>query len=142
MSITFTQINMIRLLLRTPHRHPNSRITDYDGENVTFRYKDRANGNVTKHRTVSGQDFARLFLQHVLPRRFVRIRHYGILAARRRKDLDRCRVLLGAQPAARREKDASWVAAFERLFGTNPLLCPKCHKAILEIREVLPPMRM
>jgi hypothetical protein len=93
--------HVVRYLSRYVHRIAiaNSRITHYDGESVTFRYKDRAAGNVTKHRTVSGPAFARLFLQHVLPPRFVRIRHYGILAARRRDDLARCRELLGAPPA-------------------------------------------
>lgn len=135
--------HVVRYLSRYVHRIAiaNSRITDYDGQSVTFRYKDRADGNVTKHRTVSGPDFARLFLQHVLPPRFVRIRHYGILAARRRKDLARCRELLGAQPAAPWEKDASWVVAFERLFGSNPLQCPACKTGVLVVTRVLPPLR-
>ena len=93
------------------------------------------------HRTVSGPHFARLFLQHVLPPRFVRIRHYGILAARRREDLVRCRELLGALPATPPTKDASWLVAFERLFGTNPLQCPACKTGVLVATRVLPPMR-
>jgi len=135
--------HVVRYLSRYVHRIAiaNSRITDYDGESVSFRYKDRAGGNVTKHRTVSGPDFARLFLQHVLPPRFVRVRHYGFLAARRRNDLARCRELLGAQPAAPREKDVTWVAAFERLFGSNPLQCPACKTGVLVVTRVLQPTR-
>jgi hypothetical protein len=135
--------HVVRYLSRYVHRIAiaNSRITSYDGKSVTFRYKDRADGNVTKHRTVSGPDFARLFLQHVLPPRFVRIRHYGILAARRREHLARCRELLGAQPAAPREKDASWLVAFERLFGINPLRCPACKTGVLVATRILPAMR-
>lgn len=135
--------HVVRYLSRYVHRIAiaNSRITDYDGENVTFRYKDRADGNVTKHRTASGQAFARLFLQHVLPPRFVRIRHYGILAARRREDLARCRDLLGALPATPLPKDASWLVAFERLFGANPLQCPACKTGLLVATRILPPMR-
>ena len=135
--------HVVRYLSRYVHRIAiaNSRITGYDGENVTFRYKDRADGNITKHRTVAGPDFARLFLQHVLPPRFVRIRHYGILAARRREDLARCRKLLGAPPPPPTKKDASWLVAFERLFGTNPLLCPVCKTGVLVATRVLPPIR-
>lgn len=135
--------HVIRYLSRYVHRIAiaNSRITDYDGQNVTFRYKDRAGGNVTKHRTLSGQHFAHLFLQHVLPPRFVRIRHYGILAARRRKDLAHSRKLLAAPPATPLAKDASWLAAFERLFGTNPLQCPACKTGRLVATRVLPPLR-
>ena len=135
--------HVVRYLSRYVHRIAiaNSRITDYDGESVTFRYKDRSDGNATKHRTVRGPDFARLFLQHVLPPLFVRIRHYGFLAARRRKDLAHCRKLLGAPPTAPREKDATWIAAFERLFGSNPLQCPACKTGLLVATRVLPPMR-
>jgi len=135
--------HVVRYLSRYVHRIAiaNSRITDYDGASVTFRYKDRADGNATKHRTLGGLEFAKLFLQHVLPPRFVRIRHYGILAARRRNDLARCRELLDPQPMAPPEKDSSWVVAFERLFGSNPLSCPACKTGILVATRVLPPMR-
>jgi hypothetical protein len=135
--------HVVRYLSRYVHRIAlaNSRITHYDGHNVTFRYKDRADGNTTKHRTVSGQGFARLFLQHVLPPRFVRIRHYGLFAARRRQDLARCRALLAAPPAIKPEKDTHWALAFERLFGTNPLRCPACKTGLLVATRVLPPVR-
>lgn len=135
--------HVVRYLSRYVHRIAiaNSRITTYDGLSVTFRYKDRAGGNVTKHRTVSGPDFARLFLQHVLPPRFVRIRHYGFLAARSRKHLARCRELLGAPEPPPPPKDQSWVQTFERLFGSNPLLCPACSTGILVATSVLTPMR-
>ena len=134
---------VVRYLSRYVHRIAiaNSRITHYDGQSVTFRYKDRADGNKTKERVVSGSDFAKLFLQHVLPPRFVRIRHYGILAARRREDLALCRELIGAPSAPTREKDANWVAAFERLLGYNPLQCPACKTGILVMTRVLPPRR-
>jgi len=135
--------HVVRYLSRYVHRIAiaNSRITDYDGESVTFRYKDRADANATKARTVSGREFSQLFLQHVLPPRFVRIRHYGILAARRREDLARCREILDAQPLAPPQKDTNWVAAFERLFGSNPLRCPACKSGVLVATRVLPPLR-
>jgi hypothetical protein len=135
--------HVVRYLSRYVHRIAiaNSRITHYDGKSVTFRYKDRADGNATKHRTLSGPEFAKLFLQHVLSPRFVRIRHYGILAVRRRQHLARCRELLGAQPMAPPQKDPNWMATFERLFGSNPLRCPACKTGVLVATRVLPPMR-
>jgi hypothetical protein len=135
--------HVVRYLSRYVHRIAiaNSRITHYDGTSVTFRYKDRAHGNLTKHRTLSGPDFARLFLQHVLPPRFVRIRHYGLLAARSRGHLARCRELLGAPSVTPPKKDANWALAFQRLFGTNPLRCPACKTGVLVATHVLPPMR-
>lgn len=136
--------HVVRYLSRYVHRIAiaNSRITAYDGQSVTFRYKDRTAGNVTSEATVPGPDFARIFLQHVLPVRFVRIRHYGLLAARRRADLARCRHLLGAATAAPRVKDADWTAAFERLFGSNPLQCPACNTGTLVVLRGLPPLRV
>jgi hypothetical protein len=136
--------HVVRYLSRYVHRIAiaNSRITSYDGHNVTYSYKDRADGNRTKHRTVSGADFARLFLQHVLPPRFVRIRHYGLLAAKRRKALALCRELIGAPAPPPREKDANWIVAFERVLGYNPLQCPACKTGLLVITRVLPPMRV
>jgi len=135
--------HVVQYLSRYVHRIAlsNSRITAYDGKNVTFRYQDRADKNTTKYCTVTGAKFAKLFLQHVLPPRFVRIRHFGILAVRRRGDLGRCRDLLHAPPPTPRQKDASWVETYERFFGSNPLLCPKCKVGILAVTRVLPPMR-
>ena len=109
---------------------------------MIFRYKDRADRNQVKTLGLRGEKFSRRFLAHVLPDRFVRIRHYGLLAARRRKDLARCRELLEAPPAPRKPKDKNWVAAFERIFGRNPLLCPMCNKGIMESRCTLPPLRL
>ena len=135
--------HVVRYLSRYVHRIAiaNSRITHYDGKSVTFRYKDRTEGNLPKPRTVGGPEFAELFLQHVLPPRFVRIRHYGILAMKRRDHLARCRELLGARPPASAQKDTSWVVAHERLFGSNPLRCPACKTGVLLVTRVLPPMR-
>jgi Putative transposase len=135
--------HVVRYLSRYVHRIAisNSRILAYDGSEVIFRYKDRADRNKTKTLPLSGEDFSRRFLSHVLPDRFVRIRHYGLLAPRRRKDLARCRELLKAPPAPSTPKDKNWVAAFERIFGRNPLLCPVCKTGIMESRCTLPPLR-
>lgn len=136
--------HVVRYLSRYVHRIAisNSRILAYDGSEVILRYKDRDDGNKTKTLPLSGEAFSRRFLSHVLPDRFVRIRHYGLLAARRRKDLARCRELLGAAPAPSKPKDKNWAAAFERIFGRNPLLCPVCKKGIMDSRSTLPPLRL
>jgi hypothetical protein len=67
---------------------------------VTFLWKDYADGNKTKTMTLDAVEFIRRFLLHVLPVGFVRIRQFGFLANRaRREKLALCRALLGA-PAA------------------------------------------
>jgi Putative transposase len=65
--------------------------------NVSFQWKDYADGNKTKVLTLTATEFIRRFLLHILPAGFVRIRHYGFLANRARKQkLALCRTLLNA----------------------------------------------
>jgi hypothetical protein len=59
----------------------NHRLEHVTEDEVTFRYKDYKAGGVTKLMTLSNQEFTRRFSQHILPQRFVRIRHYGILSS-------------------------------------------------------------
>ena len=66
-----------------------------DDDQVTFRYKDYADDARSKTMTLTCAEFLRRFLTHVLPRGFVKIRHYGFLANRRREErLTLCRRLL------------------------------------------------
>ena len=59
----------------------NHRIKNIDDKNTTFRYKDYRKGGEKKEMTLSNVEFIRRFSMHVLPKRFVRIRHYGILSS-------------------------------------------------------------
>jgi Putative transposase/Transposase zinc-binding domain len=70
----------------------NSRLLAMDDDSVTFTWKDYAHGGRQRELTLSGEEFLRRWVQHVLPRGFVRIRHYGLLASRGREDkLAACR---------------------------------------------------
>ena len=59
----------------------NHRIQHVNPKEVGFSYKDYRDGGITKTMTLSNQEFTRRFAQHILPKRFVRIRHYGILSS-------------------------------------------------------------
>ena len=73
----------------------NARLVSLEEGQVRFRYKDYADGSVWKAMRLSADEFLRRFLLHVLPKRFVRIRHYGLLASRNvNTRLARCRELL------------------------------------------------
>jgi hypothetical protein len=73
----------------------NHRLMKLDHDSVTFRYKDYSDGHRSKTMTLSATEFLRRFVQHVLPRGFVKVRHYGFLANRRRQNrLEVCRRLL------------------------------------------------
>jgi hypothetical protein len=59
----------------------NSRIIDVTTTHTTFHYKDYKDASKQKQMTLTNEEFIRRFAQHILPHRFVRIRHYGILSS-------------------------------------------------------------
>ncbi|MFQ5927491.1 MAG: IS91 family transposase [Terriglobia bacterium] len=80
---------VLRYLGRYTHRVAisNHRLLAFDGQRVTFRWKDYAHGNRQRKITFTATEFLRRFVQHVLPRGFIRIRQFGFLANRCRKAL-------------------------------------------------------
>jgi predicted RNA-binding Zn-ribbon protein involved in translation (DUF1610 family) len=76
----------------------NERIESLENDRVTFRYKDYAHGHRWRRMILTVHEFLRRFMLHVLPRGFVRIRSFGLLANRGRDEqLARCRQLLGCK---------------------------------------------
>lgn len=59
----------------------NQRIKDMDGEKVSFEYKDYRRKGIKKRMTLSNEEFIRRFAMHILPKRLVKIRHYGFLSS-------------------------------------------------------------
>ena len=110
---------------------------------MSFRWKDRAHGNAPRVATLEAEAFLRRFLLHVLPTRFVRIRHYGWLAnAARKRLLPTVRELLApAAPGARIPppiESEPWEATLLRLTGKDVTRCPGCGAAGFLIVEALP----
>jgi len=88
---------VLKYLARYTHRVAigNSRLVSQDEETVTFTHKDYAQGGQQRVLRLTGVEFLRRFVQHVLPRGFVKVRHYGLLANRvREAQLAQCRWLL------------------------------------------------
>ena len=80
----------------------NNRLLDIENDQVRFQWKDYRDGGQVKTMTLSADEFIRRFLLHVLPDGFQRIRYYGFLGNRYRKEkLDQCRRLLGMPAAGR-----------------------------------------
>lgn len=132
---------VLAYLARYTHRVAlsNSRLVRLEGDQVTFTYKDYAQGARVREMTLLAAEFIRRFLLHVLPERFVRIRHYGLFANRHRaSQLERCRELLG-QPAAEAQAwvKEDWQAWCVRLTGQDPTLCPVCGQGHLRRVEEL-----
>jgi len=93
--------HVVKYLGRYTHRVAisNSRIKTFDDDSVSFTLKDYKDGSKSKIMKLSATEFARRFLLHVLPNRFVKIRHYGILCSRNIKSkLLKCRKLTGSKP--------------------------------------------
>jgi hypothetical protein len=113
---------VLQYLGRYTHRVAisNHRLISFADGKVTFRWRDSAHNNEQKLMTLSLDEFLRRFLLHVLPKGFVRIRHFGFLANRRRATtLPLCFQLLGT--ASSTEQEASSTN------DVSPLrLCPKC----------------
>jgi Putative transposase/Transposase zinc-binding domain len=88
---------VLKYLARYTHRVAisNHRLVKLDDGHVTFRYKDYSDDHRQKTMMLSAMEFLRRFVQHVLPRGFVKVRHYGLLANRHRQvRLKVCRRLL------------------------------------------------
>ena len=78
----------------------NHRIVDVTDDTVSFRWKDYRHGSRVRTLSLEVDEFLRRFLLHVLPKRFVRIRYFGLLAPRcRTEDLATCRIILAVAPA-------------------------------------------
>jgi hypothetical protein len=109
----------------------NHRLTAFDGEHVSFLWRDYAHGSKQRVMTLDAVKFLRRFFLHVLPKGFVRIRHYGLLSNRFRKQLlPLARTLLAAH-------------------GRHPLTlpppthgelwhCPRCGKAMRVVQRFNP----
>jgi hypothetical protein len=136
---------VLQYLGRYTHRVAisNQRLVRMDGEQVVFTWKDYADGSRVKEMSLSAEEFIRRFLLHVLPEGFVRIRYYGLLACRRRKEeLALCRQLLGEAPEGSAEPGpVAWHDLLQRLTGVDPLLCPGCGQSRLRQVEEVPPER-
>jgi hypothetical protein len=110
-----------------------------NGPLVTFAYRDRKHGNRTHTMALQAHEFIRRFLLHVLPNGFMRIRHFGFLANRSRKQkLDRCRALLGLvqQPSQPLKKSARQLLL--AVTGFDLARCPACHVGTLVLLAQLP----
>ena len=118
----------------------NNRILAVDNETVTYRYKDRA---ADRHRTetVSGHEFIRRFLQHVLPAGFHKVRYYGLYhAARRHQARNLQNVLLLEQPADPPSADPSDAEpAGVPADPPEPRRCPHCQTGHLTLIRRLSP---
>ena len=102
--------NVLKYLARYTHRVAisNSRILGFKNGRVTFSYKDYTSEGKRRVMTLSADDFIRRFLLHVLPKGFVRIRHFGFMAnAKRAKSLQKLRTILSQTKSSISQPESS-----------------------------------
>jgi uncharacterized protein (UPF0212 family) len=121
---------LIDYLGRYTHRVAigNHRLLDCRDGQVRYTYRDRRDGDRRKVDELPAEEFLHRFLQHVLPDRFCRIRHYGLVAnCVKSRRLAECRQLLGVRVPAVVEKPpqtaAQWLLV---LLGIDITQCPQC----------------
>ena len=134
---------VLRYLARYTHRAAisNHRLLELKDDEVHFRWRDYAHGGRWRTMALDAVEFVRRFVMHVLPAGFVRIRHYGLLANRhRREKLAMCRELLGAAGSG----DVEEVERMARPEGSRPVtptrVCPICGAGRLVLIAELPAM--
>jgi hypothetical protein len=131
---------VLKYLARYTHRVAisNSRLLKMDDGHVTFRYKDYADDHRQKTMTLSAEEFLRRFVQHVLPRGFVKVRHYGLLANRHRAEkLKLARRLLLAT-AVSVEVTETEPASDVRIDPAAVYHCPQCGGCWFVTLELAP----
>jgi hypothetical protein len=127
--------HLLQYLARYTHRVAisNHRLVCFDGESVTFRWKDYAHGNKKRKMTISADEFLRRFLLHTLPRGFVRIRSFGFLAGPGRAAMLRlARQLLSETTPA--------LAPLPAIPARPALRCPVCGAPMIVVERLTPAM--
>ncbi|HKB38942.1 MAG TPA: IS91 family transposase [Gemmataceae bacterium] len=121
---------VLKYLARYTHRVAisNHRLVQLADGQVTFRYQDYADDSRRKTMTLSAEEFLRRFVQHVLPKGFVKVRHYGLLANRHREQkLAACRRLLLVEAVAARQAAGEADEAESPVIGPARVrCCPHC----------------
>ena len=116
----------------------NERILSVQNGQVTLSYRDRKDGDKKKTVSLDAQEFIRRFLLHVIPKGFVRVRHFGFLANRSKGLLAKCRQVLDLNPALPKLPSKSVHELMLQLTGIDITRCPLCQKGTLVFFANLP----
>ncbi|KZL89228.1 IS91 family transposase [Clostridium magnum] len=142
--------HVIEYLGRYTHRVAisNNRIIAFQNSYVVFKWRDYSDNNKEKYMTVTAEEFIRRFIMHILPPKFVKIRHYGILSNRNRTTkLKKCKRIL--KMSVSKNESVSKLSTAElllKLTGIDINICPCCKgnisiKRRVEPRICAPPIR-
>ena len=131
-------------LARYTHRVAidNGRILSIEDGQVSFRWKDYKKQGAKGTMKLSGEEFIRRFLLHVLPKGFCKIRYYGIFASRIRSTmLQHCQKATGLSPAPSRFAGLDWKAVLLLAYRIDVSLCPVCKSGTMELHRTFKSLR-
>ena len=137
---------VLKYLSRYTHKIAisNRRLVSMDDRTVSFRWKDYAHQNRQRVMTLEAGEFLRRFLMHVVPRGFMRIRHFGFLANRfRTGNLQKCRALLCDNAGRSDVRDAAVASSPGDCTADHSAHdhCPVCHRGRMLVgRQIEPQM--
>jgi len=133
-------VHVLDYLGRYTHRVAlsNERILSAHNGKITFSYRDRKNHDQKKTMPLDAHEFIRRFLLHVIPKGFVRVRHFGFLANRSKSLLSKCRQLLDLGPVPPKLPQKSVHELMLELTGIDITRCPLCQKGTLVFLADLP----
>ena len=114
----------------------NDRILSAHNGEVTFRYRNRKDQDRRKTMTLDAHEFIRRFLLHVIPKGFMRVRHFGFLANRSKSLLSKCRQLLDLASTGLTLPQRSVHERMLQLTGIDITRCPLCRKGTLAFHYV------
>jgi len=137
---------VLKYLSRYTHRIAisNHRLVSMNDQTVTFRWKDYAHGSQPRTMTLDATEFLRRFLLHVVPRGFMRIRHFGLLANRARTtNIEQCRKLLGNGCRDTEDTEVTSTAPVCSHASEGDERCPVCrHGRMVKGNWIRPQPRM
>ena len=116
------------------------RLQSIDDKHVTFSYKDYRDQAKIKTMSLHGPEFLRRFALHILPKAFVKIRHFGIFSSRCAQKLHAMRLRMLNKPAEPYTKKPKkhWKTICEQRLNYKPDLCPCCKKGNMVTVELIP----
>ncbi len=139
-------VQVLQYISRYTHRVAisNNRILSVDNDKITFAYRDRKHGDEVKTMSLKAEKFIRRFLLHVLPDGFMRIRHFGALANRcKKQNIQRIRELNGVSETLTDKSKKNTQELMLELTGIDIAICPCCKNGTMKvIAEITPLWKM
>ena len=137
-------MSVIQYLGKYTHRIAisNYRLISVQDNRVSYNVKDYKNEGHWKAISVTQEEFVRRFLMHVLPQGFVRIRHYGLLSTRtKREKMILCRNQIGCMKYISEMKEMNTEQMLKHLFNKDITKCASCGGHMMMVYSCRYPLR-